>query len=68
MAEVKSQVLSKNGVLDHNRTHEKSDRLVGFDILDHFQQFNQMDDMFTRAFWDDSIKSKHTEGFFDSYR
>lgn len=68
MTEMKSQVLSKNEVLDHNRIHGKADRLVGFDILDHFQQFNQMNDMFTRAFWDESIKSKHSESFFDSYR
>ena len=42
--------------------------LLGFEVSDHFVQFNQMDDMFARAFWDESIRNKDTDGFFASYR
>lgn len=45
-----------------------SDRALGFEISDDFQPFNQINDMFTRAFWDETVKSKDAEGFFDSYR
>lgn len=46
----------------------ESDRAAGFEITRDFQPFNQMNDMFTRAFWDPSVRSEATEGFFASYR
>lgn len=45
-----------------------SDAALGFEISDDFQPFTQRNDMFTRAFWDDSVKTKHSDGFFASYR
>jgi epoxyqueuosine reductase QueG len=45
-----------------------SDRALGFELSADFLPFSQIDDMFTRAFWDPAIKSKDTEAFFDSYR
>ena len=45
-----------------------SDAAAGFEITSDFQRFNQMDDMFTRAFWDDTVRSVDTDGFFASYR
>ncbi len=47
---------------------DESDAALGFEIADDFEPFNQMNDMFTRAFWDERIKSKDTDGFFNSYR
>ncbi|HHB80379.1 MAG TPA: reductive dehalogenase, partial [Aliiroseovarius sp.] len=38
------------------------------DIRRDFQPFNQLNDMFTRAFWDPSVRTKDTDGFFASYR
>ena len=46
----------------------ETDRLAGFDITEDFTRFDQMNDMFTRAFWDDSVRSKDTDAFFASYR
>jgi len=46
----------------------ESDAAAGFDIRRDFQPFNQMNDMFTRAFWDPKVRSDHTDGFFASYR
>lgn len=46
----------------------ESDKAAGFEIGEDFEPFNQMNDMFTRAMWDDTVKSAHTDGFFNSYR
>ncbi|MFT5639794.1 MAG: epoxyqueuosine reductase, partial [Paracoccaceae bacterium] len=46
----------------------ESDRALGFEVSESFQPFSQINDIFTRAFWDPKVKSKDTDGFFDSYR
>jgi len=45
-----------------------SDAQAGFDIGPDFARFDQMNDMFTRAFWDDTVRSADTDAFFASYR
>ncbi|MDC0012655.1 reductive dehalogenase [Octadecabacter sp.] len=45
-----------------------SDADVGFEVTPEFERFNQMNDMFIRAMWDDTVKSAATDGFFASYR
>ncbi|WP_420860061.1 reductive dehalogenase domain-containing protein [Marivivens marinus] len=45
-----------------------SDAAAGFEITEDFERFDQMNDMFTRAFWDDSVRSPDTDAFFNSYR
>lgn len=45
-----------------------SDLEAGFDISPDFERFNQMNDVFARAFWDDSVRSADTDAFFASYR
>jgi len=44
------------------------DALAGIVTTGEFTRFRQRDDVFTRAFWDDSVRSRHTDGFFASYR
>lgn len=44
------------------------DAAAGIDVTDDFEPFAQRNDVFTRAFYDDRVKSKHTEKFFASYR
>lgn len=54
-----------------NQTPEhllESDRAAGFEVSDDFERFSQMNDVFTRAFWDERVKSADTEAFFASYR
>ncbi|WP_461426128.1 reductive dehalogenase domain-containing protein [Gymnodinialimonas sp.] len=54
-----------------NRTPEhlaRSDAAAGFEISEDFERFDQRNDIFTRAFWDDRVKSPDTEAFFASYR
>ena len=37
-------------------------------MTEGFERFDQMNDIFTRAFWDDRVRSKDTDTFFASYR
>ena len=41
---------------------------AGIEITENFERFSQRNDVFTRAFWDETVRSKHTDGFFASYR
>ncbi|WP_296417460.1 reductive dehalogenase domain-containing protein [Pseudooctadecabacter sp.] len=50
---------------DHLRA---SDAAAGFEVADDFAPFNQMNDIFTRAMWDDRVRSADTDAFFASYR
>lgn len=45
-----------------------SDTLAGIETTPDFTRFRQRNDVFTRAFWDDRVRSKHTDAFFASYR
>ena len=44
------------------------DEAAGFEIGPDFTRFDQINDIFSRAFWDDQVKSADTDAFFDSYR
>ena len=41
---------------------------AGIEVNGDFARFTQRNDIFTRAFWDDTVKSPKTEAFFRSYR
>jgi ferredoxin len=45
-----------------------SDVEAGIETTEDFTPFAQRNDVFTRAFWDSSVRSKDTEAFFASYR
>ena len=68
MTKMVSQLLTEIELKSEQKDQMSSDDLVGFDVSNSFRQFNQMNDMFTRAYWDASIKSPDTEAFFNSYR
>lgn len=52
-----------------NTPHQRdSDAAAGIEVTDDFERFNQRNDMFTRAFWDERIRSPRTDAFFASYR
>ena len=44
------------------------DAAAGIEVTDAFERFSQRNDIFTRAFWDDRVRSKATDKFFASYR
>ena len=47
---------------------QPSDAAAGIDVTPEFERFTQRNDVFTRAFWDDRIRTKRTDRFFASYR
>ncbi|MGZ2257574.1 4Fe-4S double cluster binding domain-containing protein [Roseobacter sp. A03A-229] len=44
------------------------DRAAGIEVTDAFEPFAQRNDIFTRAFWDPSVRTAQTDAFFASYR
>ena len=60
--------LSSEQIAEMNSKFADSDARAGIEVSDKFEPFNQMNDMFTRAFWDETIRSPATDEFFDSYR
>src|SRR5690606_33675743 len=48
--------------------HKATDHAAGIEVTDAFEPFTQRDDIFTRAFWDSSVRSANTDRFFHSYR
>ncbi len=52
----------------HNSLYRDGDSDAGIEVTDAFEPFSQRNDIFTRASWDDRVRSKFTGKFFDSYR
>jgi len=50
------------------KKNNSNDLEAGFQILDDFARFDQKNDVFRRAWWDDSIKNKKTNLFYATYR
>ena len=48
--------------------HAGSDSAAGIRTTEDFTPFRQIDDIFTRAFWDDNVRTKESDAFFASYR
>ncbi len=45
-----------------------ADGEAGFDVLEHFERFSQKNDIYSRAFWDPTVRSERTDRFFETYR
>lgn len=53
---------------DWKARYAESDALAGIETEADFEPFSQRNDVFTRAFWDDEVRSDKTTAFFNSYR
>lgn len=53
---------------DIKSLQKEDDAAAGIEVNEDFERFFQRNDVFSRAIWDDGVKSKHTENFFASYR
>ncbi len=51
-----------------NTSQQTDDAAAGIVVTDDFERFEQRNDIFTRAFWDETVRSKKTDAFFNSYR
>ena len=47
---------------------DPTDSAAGIETTDEFIQFAQKNDVFTRAFWDPTVRTDKTDAFFGSYR
>ena len=52
----------------HNHPQRPGDAEAGITVTDAFERFRQRNDVFTRAFWDPSVRTAQSDGFFASYR
>ncbi len=50
------------------RNYAESDAAAGIETTEDFAPFRQINDIFTRAFWDEKVRSRQSDAFFDSYR
>ena len=44
------------------------DSEAGIEVLDDFERFSQVDDVFSRSFWDEAIRDDTTDRFYATYR
>lgn len=57
------------GYPSNRKNHRREgDSAAGIVTTDDFEPFHQRDDIFSRAMWDDTVRTKKTDGFFASYR
>lgn len=47
---------------------DSSDASAGFEVGENFERFSQVNDVFSRSFWDDAIRDDKTETFYATYR
>ena len=52
----------------HNHPPDPLDTAAGIRLTDDFERFRQRDDVFTRAFWDEGVRTRQTDAFLASYR
>ena len=52
----------------NQKTSPNDDTAAGIEVTDEFERLTQRNDVFTRAFWDEKVRTKQTDGFFASYR
>jgi len=45
-----------------------ADEIAGMEILDDFERFSQLNDVFSRSSWDESIRDERSDQFYATYR
>ena len=70
MANIREQQIQKSYKMNHSQpTNNKAeDNNAGFVFSEEFKPFNQINDIFSRAFWDKKVRSDDSDAFFESYR
>ena len=65
-----SAAIAKGRAADYpaGMTSAPTDKAAGIEVTEEFEPFAQRNDIFTRAFWDDRVRTKRTDAFFASYR
>ena len=55
-------------ILQGDFMENPDDLAAGIEITPRFKRFSQRNDVFSRAFWDDTVRSAASQAFFGSYR
>ena len=55
-------------ILQDDFMQKPSDLAAGIETTSEFKRFSQKNDVFSRAFWDSSVRTDETDAFFASYR
>jgi len=45
-----------------------TDKEAGIELSQDFERFNQINDIFSRAFWDEAVRNELSDAFFESHR
>ena len=51
-----------------NTPHKSTDADAGIEVTEAFERFDQRNDVFSRAMYDETVQSEKTDAFFASYR
>ncbi len=54
--------------LEWQEKFAKSDADAGIEVTENFERFSQINDMFTRAFWDETVRTRKSDAFFSGHR
>ncbi len=63
-----SDVCDEQQKLEWEEKFAISDADAGIEVTENFEQFNQVNDMFTRAFWDENVCTAKSFAFFKGHR
>jgi epoxyqueuosine reductase len=55
-------------ILQDDFMQKPSDLATGIETTSEFKRFSQKNDVFSRAFWDSSVRTDESDAFFASYR
>ncbi len=55
-------------ILQDDFMQKPSDLAAGIETTTEFKRFSQKNDVFSRAFWDSSVRTDESDAFFSSYR
>ncbi|WP_339860875.1 reductive dehalogenase domain-containing protein [Paremcibacter congregatus] len=64
MSSSKTENTQRQNYFDHRR---EIDELTGVEVLETFEKFNQRDDVFCRALWDEGVSSQKVIDFYQGY-
>jgi len=63
-----SRLADERQNLEWQEKFKQSDADAGIEVTENFERFSQINDMFTRAFWDETVRTRKSDAFFDGHR
>ncbi|MFC3616039.1 4Fe-4S double cluster binding domain-containing protein [Lutimaribacter marinistellae] len=57
-----------NRIANRTPLQRPEDKAAGIEVTEDFERFSQRNDVFSRAMWDDRVRTTRSDAFFASYR